>query len=249
MMRYLFLIVPLLLVGCSSAPERADPRDPFESMNRSIYNFNDGFDKHLLKPVAKTYQRVVPQPVDDGISNFFGNLEDVYTLFNDILQLKFHQGASDFSRIVWNSTVGLFGIFDVATHLDLPKHREDLGQTFGYWGAGPGPYLVIPFLGPSSVRDGIGLATTYYIDYRNPILEIDDEGLYWSTVALRAIDLRADLLRASEVLESASLDEYTFLRDAYLQQRENAVYDGNPPMPNYDLLLEDELLLDEPAAQ
>lgn len=235
------LILPLLLLfGCTASSERGDPRDPFEPLNRSIYRFNDHFDKALLKPVAKGYQELMPQQVNDSVSNFFGNLDDVYTLLNDVLQLKFAQAASDLSRIVWNSTIGVAGLFDVATFFELPKHNEDFGQTLGYWGAGPGPYLVIPLFGPSNVRDGTGLAAAFYTNYTHPLLTIDDEGLFWSSVALRAIDARAGLLRASDIMESAAVDEYTFLRDAFLQQRQNAVYDGNPPLPDYDLLLEDE---------
>lgn len=225
-----------VLAGCAATPAVPDERDPFEGMNRAIYEFNDAFDRGIAKPVAQTYQNVVPQPVNQGVSNFFGNLEDVLIFANDLLQLKFGQAASDFSRVVWNTTVGLGGLIDVATHLELPKHSEDFGQTLGYWGVGSGPYLVLPFLGPSTLRDASGSIVDTYYDPVNAVEDPQTRTALWLT---DAVDTRAGLLRASRVLEQAALDPYTFLRDAYLQRRENLVYDGNPPMPDFDPLLDD----------
>jgi len=166
-------------------------------------------------------------------------------LINDLLQLKGRQAASDFSRLVWNSTVGLFGLIDVATPMDLPKHNEDFGQTLGYWGVGSGPYLVIPFLGPSSLRDGAGMVVDYY--ELDPIYQqIDDYHTRLAVLGLKVVDTRANLLRASRILDQAALDPYIFLREAYLQRRENLVYDGNPPPPDFGEF--DDLPPDEPAA-
>jgi phospholipid-binding lipoprotein MlaA len=221
------LLLTLFATGCTTLTGPRDPRDPFEGYNRAMYDFNSDFDKALFRPLAEGYQNVVPQPVNNGISNFFSNLDDVLVLFNDILQLKFEQTLSDFSRFVWNSTVGLFGFIDVATPMDLPKHNEDFGQTLGYWGLNSGPYLVLPFLGPSSVRDGTGLVADWQVD---PVSQVNNPDQRWALIGLEAVDTRAGLLRASNILDTAALDPYTFMRDAYLQRRESLVYDGNPPV-------------------
>ena len=197
-----------------------------------MYTFNDTVDKAILKPVAETYEENVPQPVQTGVSNFFSNLDDILVLLNDLLQFKFEQAASDFSRIVWNSTVGLFGLIDVASEMDLPKHNEDFGQTLATWGVGDGPYLVLPFIGPSTLRDTGGLVVDYTYD---PLNEIEDDEAYWAAFTLRVIDKRVELLSASRVLEEAALDPYIFMRDAYLQHRRNLIHDGNPPQEKIDL--------------
>jgi phospholipid-binding lipoprotein MlaA len=226
----LLLLLTLLGSGCASI-QTADEHDPLEGFNRAMYAFNDDFDRAILKPIATGYEKVVPAPVNNSISNFFSNLDDVVVLVNDILQLKFEQTLSDFGRITFNSTFGLFGLFDVATHMDLPKHNEDFGQTLGHWGVGSGPYLVLPFLGPSTLRDGAALAVDWEID---PIMHIEDPETRWGTVGLKVIDTRAGLLRASRILDTAALDPYVFMRDAYLQRRQNLVYDGNPPQSEID---------------
>jgi phospholipid-binding lipoprotein MlaA len=226
----LLLLFILVGSGCASVPV-ADERDPFESFNRAAYEFNDDLDKAILKPLATGYQKVVPTPVSNSVSNFFSNLDDVIVLVNDLLQLKFEQGLSDFGRIVFNTTFGLAGLFDVATHMDLPKHNEDFGQTLGYWGVGSGPYLVLPFFGPRTLRDALAMPVDWELD---PLSTIDDNETYWAAQALYAIDTREGLLRASRILETAALDPYTFMRDAYLQRRQNLVYDGNPPASELD---------------
>lgn len=245
--RTILLLLALLLGGCASVSGPPDERDPWESFNRGAYAFNDDFDRAILRPLAEGYEEVVPQPVNDGISNFFSNLDDVVVLFNDLLQLKFRQAAEDFSRLTWNTTVGLFGLIDVATPMGLRKHNEDFGQTLGYWGVGTGPYLVIPFLGPSTLRDGAGTV----VDWKtNPLDRAEDDTTYYGAVVVRAVDTRAGLLRASRVMEQAALDPYIFLRDAYLQRRENLVYDGNPPAPEFDLddpFMDEDALFGEPA--
>lgn len=229
--RTLLLIFTALLVSGCSTVEVTDKSDPWEGFNRGVYTFNDNFDKAILKPLATGYEKVVPAPVNNSISNFFSNLDDVIVLFNDILQLKFEQSLSDFSRITFNTTLGLFGLFDVASHMDLPKHNEDFGQTLGYWGVGPGPYVVLPFLGPSTLRDSAALPVDWEVD---PKLAISDKTVKWGLVGLNAVDTRAGLLRASRILDTAALDPYVFMRDAYLQRRKNLVYDGNPPASEID---------------
>ncbi|MCK5639153.1 MAG: VacJ family lipoprotein [Gammaproteobacteria bacterium] len=212
--------------GCATFNEDRDASDPFEAYNRTIYRFNETLDKTVLKPVAKGYGKVIPSPVKKGIRNIFSHLGDVLVLANDLLQLKIGQASSDFSRLFVNSTVGLFGLIDVASSWDIPKHNEDFGQTLGHWGFGSGPYLVLPILGPTTFRDGIGLVPEYKID---PVLDIKDSTPRYGAVVLRGVDTRAKLLKASRVLEDAALDPYVFLRDAYLQRRQSLVYDGNPP--------------------
>ena len=236
--RPLLSLLFLFISGCASVATPPPADDPFERYNRAMYRFNDTVDKAVLKPVAKGYEKVVPQPVHTSVTNFFSNLDDVVVTLNDLLQGKVRQAGSDLSRLVWNSTVGIGGLFDVATHLGLPKHNEDFGQTLGKWGVGPGPYLVLPFLGPSTVRD----TTALPVDWEsNPLTHYYNvnKNVYWQVKTLDVIDTRAGLLHASSILEQASLDEYAFMREAYLQRRQNLVYDGNPPQPEFDLLDED----------
>lgn len=226
-----------LLAGCASVPdEERDPRDPWESYNRVMYQFNSDFDKTFFKPVAQGYKFIMPDPLDRGVTNFFNNLRDFTSAVNNLLQFKMSHAVSDVGRILVNSTLGLAGFIDVASNLDLPSYKEDFGQTLGAWGVGPGPYFVIPILGPSSVRDGIGLIPDWYTQ---PVAYIDRTSTRWAFTLTYAVDKRADLLGASRVMEEAALDPYNFTRDAYLQRRENLVYDGNPPER------EDEDYLDE----
>jgi len=217
------LICAGLLGGCAST---GNPRDPFEPLNRGIYQFNDGVDNVLLKPAAEVYRGVLPEFVRTGVSNFYANINDVVIALNNLLQGKFLNAASDVGRIVVNTTAGLLGVFDVATQIGLEKHDEDFGQTLGYWGMGAGPYLVLPFLGPSSVRDAIGKVVDFATD---PVTYVDptrDRNVLWG---VRFVNRRAELLETSKILEAAALDPYEFLRDAYLQRRRNLVHDGSPP--------------------
>ncbi len=217
----------IVLPGCASVdPEFRDPRDPFEGFNRAMYRFNDGLDKAIVKPVARGYVAIVPTVVDKGVTNFFGNLDDIGSALNNFLQLKFNRAFSDVGRVMVNTTVGVLGFMDVASNLDLPKHDEDFGQTLGSWGIGPGPFIVLPIVGPSSGRDAIGEVVDWYTD---PLTYLRDGGVAWGLKGLRLIDRRADLLAASRVFEQAALDPYAFIRDAYLQKRRHDVYDGNPP--------------------
>ena len=213
------------VAGCATGP---NPRDPYEGMNRKVYAFNEGVDKAILKPVAKGYVAVVPAIARKGVTNFFSNLGMVVTTVNDALQLKGTKVPVDFARFTTNVVFGLGGIIDVASELRIESRNEDFGQTLGYWGVGSGPYLVLPFLGPSSVRDGSGLAVDFVL---SPyfVIENEDGELRWGLFALDVIDSRANLLQAENFLEAAAIDRYAFLRDSYLQRREYLVHDGNPP--------------------
>lgn len=218
------------LAGCATTGE-GDPRDPFEGWNRGVYKFNDKFDDYLARPVAQTYEDWVPREVRDRVRNFFGNLADPFIGINNMLQGKISEGFDDWSRFILNTTVGLVGIHDVATDFGLEKHNEDFGQTFGRWGAGTGPYLVLPIFGSSNLRDGVGLAADMATD---PLGELRPIDLRNSAIATRAVQTRADLLGASRVLGEAALDRYVFQRDAYLQRRRSLVYDGRPPREKFE---------------
>jgi len=217
------VIAVTLLGGCAS---NGNPRDPFEPLNRGIYKFNDGVDKVLFKPLAEVYQGVLPQFVRTGVGNFFSNFQDVIVALNNLLQGKVTDAGMDLCRIIVNSTVGLLGLIDVGTEIGLEKHQEDFGQTLGRWGIGTGPYIVIPFLGPSTVRDGVGLIADWKSD---PLTYVEPTRTRNAIFGLFLVNRRAELLSASKILEVAALDPYEFVRDAYLQRRRNMVYDGNPP--------------------
>ncbi|HEX7053017.1 MAG TPA: VacJ family lipoprotein [Burkholderiales bacterium] len=234
MRRWGAVLAAAVLAGCATGPD-ADPRDPLEPWNRAVYSFNDKVDRAVAQPVARAYQRVVPGGVRDRVRNFFANLADPFIGVNNFLQGKVEDGITDWARFVFNSTFGLLGIHDVATEFGLEKHNEDFGQTFGRWGAGPGPYLVLPFLGSSSLRDGVGTALDFYTD---PLTYVSPDEVEYALWALRFTQTRADLLDASRILEQAALDKYTFQRDAYLQRRRSLVYDGRAPRE--DLELDDE---------
>ena len=215
------------LGGCATVPdEYRDPRDPWESYNRDMHQFNTAVDETFLQPIARGYQAITPDFLDAGITNFFNNMRDFTSAINNLLQLKLSRVVSDVGRILVNSTLGLLGFIDVASNLDIPSYKEDFGQTLGYWGVGPGPYFVLPILGPSTVRDAVAIIPDWYTQ---PVAYLDDKAWRWALAILYGVDKRADLLGASKVLEEAALDPYTFTRDAYLQKRRNDVYDGNPP--------------------
>ncbi len=219
-----------LLSGCAATSN--NPRDPLEGLNRGVYHFNDVVDNLLAKPVATLYRDVVPQIARTGVSNFFANINDVIVALNNLLQGKFTKAVSDVGRIAVNTTAGLLGVIDVATEIGLEKHNEDFGQTLGYWGIGDGPYLVLPFVGPSSFRDGVGWLVDFYTD---PVTYVDpsrDRNILWG---MRFVSRRAELLAASELIDKAALDPYEFVRDAYLQRRRSLVFDGNPPDRDDDI--------------
>ncbi len=224
-------IASLVMLGGCATTGAGDPRDPFEPMNRAIYSFNDGVDKVALKPLAQAYQAVFPVVVRTGVSNVFSNLNDIVVALNNLLQGKIGPAFSDISRVMVNTTVGILGIFDVATDLGIEKNDEDFGQTLGYWGIGDGPYIVLPFLGPRNARDTVGLVGDMWAD---PLMQLDPVRDRNAAAGLRLVSRRAELLNASKVLEVAAIDEYEFLRDAYLQRRRNLIYDGNPPREKDD---------------
>jgi phospholipid-binding lipoprotein MlaA len=217
-------ILTLQLAGCAS---NGDPRDPLESMNRGIHNFNEGLDRMVMKPVATGYRKVMPDFAQTGVRNFFSNLNDVTVLANDLLQLKGEQSASDFLRITFNTTLGFFGVLDIASEMRLRKHNEDFGQTLGRWGVGTGPYLVLPFFGPSNFRDTAGLVVD--TEYLDPLLQVEDIATRNRLWLVRAISRRTELLDAKNAIDEAALDPYEFTRDFYLEHRRNQVYVGKPP--------------------
>ena len=219
----------LLLGGCAST---GNPRDPLEPLNRSIYQFNDGVDKALMKPAAEFYRFALPQFMRTGISNFFSNLNDVIVALNNLLQGKLTKAASDVGRILINTTFGALGVYDAATEAGLEKNNEDFGQTLGYWGIVDGPYLVLPLLGPSNARDAVGWFGDYYAW---PISYLEPDRDRNILIALRFVTVRADLLEATRILETAALDPYQFVRDAYLQRRRNLIWDGRPPPDEDDI--------------
>lgn len=246
----LFIIILIIGMssGCATVHGPPNENDPLESYNRAIFSFNEGFYDYVLDPIVDIYQTITPDFVQTGISNFFKHLDDVLVMFNSLLQFKFKDFIHTFMRFVFNTFFGFFGLIDVAKHMGLPKLDEDFGQTLGSYGVPAGPYFVVPLLGPSTIRDSFG----DYIDweYMDPInLYVDDQISQYALIGLKAIDTRMGLLKVDSVVSKATIDKYAFVRDAYLQQREYLVYDGNPPRkkPQFapatkeDLELEDEL--------
>ncbi|MGD9408944.1 MAG: VacJ family lipoprotein [Thiohalocapsa sp.] len=233
------LALSFVVAACASVPsEYRDPRDPWQPFNRAVFRFNTDFDNAFLKPTAQAYQFITPEPLDEGITNFFNNIADATSAVNNVLQFKLSRAGSDVGRVFVNTTVGFVGFFDVASNVGLPSYKEDFGQTLGYWGFGAGPYFVIPILGPSTVRDTFGLAGDIVLD---PFFNLEEDKIYWGFVTLRVVDRRADLLVAGELVDEAAIDRYTFVRDAYLQRRQNLVHDGNPPESDDDAVIWDDV--------
>ena len=222
--------------GCAttgSPPASADapaartaPGDPWENWNRKVYAFNDAIDTAVIRPVATVYANLVPQPIRTGITNFYGNFADMWSAVNNLLQGKVADTAQDVARVSTNTLFGIGGLFDVATELGLDSQREDFGQTLGRWGVGPGPYVVWPFLGPSTLRDSAALPLDRTI---GPALAFSDQSTQYSLTFLGLLNERANLLPTTQMLDDMALDKYVFIRDAYLQRRRSLVYDGNEP--------------------
>lgn len=223
-------VFALSLVACAHTGPDANP-DPLEPFNRAMFKVNDKLDRAIIKPVAKGYVKVIPAPVRKRVGNFFRNLGEPTTIINDILQGKLPQAGNDLGRFAINSTIGLLGLFDVASKIGLEYHQEDFGQTFSKWGMDRGPYLVLPFLGPSTVLDGIGRIPQTL--YTNPQSHVEDSEVVIGLIATEAVDTRARLLSTTKVLD-IQLDPYIFAREAYLQRRLNLIYDGDPPIEEDD---------------
>lgn len=214
----------VLLSACATGPDRK-PGDPMEPMNRAIYSFNSRIDTAIAQPVARGYQKVTPSPLRQAISNFFSNFGDIDTLANDVLQLKFTAAAEDLMRIAINTTFGVGGLFDVATEARLPRHHQDFGLTMGRWGVPPGPYLVLPLFGPSSLRDAIGRGVDVKFNVLGSVTPAIRNPLY----GVQFVSTRSDMLGATDLLSQAALDPYSFVRDAYVQQRQAAVQEDSTP--------------------
>lgn len=221
------------LGGCATVPH-PNPDDPLEPFNRSMYRFNDDVDRVVLKPSATWYSERVPPLVRTGVSNFFNNLGDAWSAVNSLLQFHLQDFEQSLARFQLNTTFGVFGIFDPASDLNIERHREDFGQTLGRWGVPSGPYLVLPFFGPSTVRDAVALPVDWHYDL---VRMVDPVGVRDATYGVRLVNERANLLRAGDMLDQAALDKYSFTRDAYLQHRRSEVLDGamdqdeTPPPP------------------
>lgn len=226
------LLACAALGGCATVGAGGPPpEDPFEGFNRKVYAFNETVDEAVMKPVATAYKKVVPQLVRTGISNVLGNVGDVWSAANHLLQGKIHTGLDMGMRVLTNTFFGLGGLLDPATEMGLTRRSEDFGQTLGRWGLGPGPYLVLPLLGPSTVRDGLSLV----VDRQFSASQLPkSESAGYAVTGLQIIDLRASLLDTTRLLDSVALDRYSFVRQAYLSRRLDAVYDGAPPMEKFD---------------
>jgi phospholipid-binding lipoprotein MlaA len=197
-----------------------------ESWNRGVYGFNDALDRAVVKPVATVYRGALPQWMRSGVGNFFNNLEDVWSIVNNALQLRGRDTGDSIGRVMVNSTVGVVGLIDVASELNIERHTADFGLTLGRWGVGAGPYVVLPLLGPSTMRSVVALP----VDWKgNLVNQVTDDATRYGLVGLNLVDTRAKYLQAGSVVEEAALDQYSFIRDSYLQRQRNRVYDGNPP--------------------
>jgi phospholipid-binding lipoprotein MlaA len=214
-----------LMAGCATVAN-PDKRDPLESFNRGMFSFNDGVDRVVFKPVAKGYQAVVPETVRRGVGNFFNNLADVWSAINNGLQARAEETGDSIGRVMVNTTLGLGGVIDIASDLGIDRHSTNFGATLGRWGLRPGPYMVLPLLGPATLREVAALP----VDQQGSLVtHVPDEATRTGLTVLNVVDLRAQYLRAGDVVNGAALDRYTFTREAYLQRQRNADYDGNPP--------------------
>lgn len=220
-----FALAVVMLSGCATGPS-ASPRDPLEPFNRGMYQLNDVVDRAVVKPVATVYRDVLPSPVRTGVTNFFANLQDAWSFVNNTLQLKGEAAGNSLVRFGVNTFLGLGGILDIASEMQIERHSEDFGQTLGHWGVGAGPYVILPLLGPSTLRDMLASPVDAYGNF---VAGIDDEPLRNTLSAVNLLNRRSRLLEASKILDQVALDPYTFTRDAFLQRRQNAVYDGYPP--------------------
>ena len=236
------LVISITLAGCATtATTVADPNDPWVGWNRGTQTFNDNLDKAILKPIAKGYQWITPEFVNEGVTNFFSNINDIGVFLNDLLQFKLTQSGMDGGRFLINTTAGVAGFIDVASMIDLPKHKEDFGQTLGYWGVPSGSYLVLPFFGPSSPRDAIGLVGDALFNPLTYVSVFGGAAVNAVTAGSRALDVtdrRANLMTTEKIVDEGAVDRYDFIKNSYEQNRDYLIYDGNPPYENDPDLLD-----------
>ena len=230
------LLVLGVAAGCATSEDARIDGDPLEPTNRDIYDFNDAVDRNVIKPVAEGYAAITPDFFRTGVSNFFDNVSYLNVILNDLLQLKLLQFLSDSGRFIVNSTIGIGGLFDPATPIGLAENNEDLGQTFGVWGAEEGAYLTLPLIGPNAVRDAPDLPVSILL---NPLTYLGAP-ITVPLGILNAVNTRANLLDATDFRDQAALDPYTFVREAYRQRREYLIYDGNPPSDGFDEFIEED---------
>lgn len=223
--RWFAVVALLALHGCATVTN-PDPRDPMESFNRTMFGFNESVDSAVLKPVAKGYRAITPDWLRKGVGNFFNNLEDMWSVVNNALQGRGQDFSDSVGRVMVNTTIGLLGVVDVASDLNIDRRTADFGQTLGRWGVPPGPYVVLPIMGPRTLREVAALPVDVAGE---PLYNIGDQDAHTWLPVLDVVDLRAKYLNAGDVLEGAALDSYSFRRDAYLQRQRNIQYDGNPP--------------------
>ena len=237
------LVISITLAGCAStATTVPDPNDPWAGWNRGTQTFNDNLDKAILKPIAKGYQWITPEFVNEGVTNFFSNINDIGVFLNDLLQFKLTQSGMDGSRFLINTTAGVAGFIDVATMIDLPKHKEDFGQTLGYWGVPSGSYLVLPFFGPSSPRDAVGLVGDALFNPLTYVSVFGGAAANAATAGSRALDVtdrRAHLMTSEKIVDEGAVDRYDFIKNSYEQNRDYLIHDGNPPEENDPELLDE----------
>ena len=226
---YIAILAVILLSGCATTGNH--PQDPFEGFNRAMFQVHEGVDMVLLKPVAKAYDTVTPDLVQTGVTNFFSNISDVWIAVNNLLQGKGGDGMSDIGRVLVNSTIGIVGIFDVASEMGMEKHAEDFGQTLGKWGVDPGPYFYWPIIGPRTTRDTFGWAVDSYMD---PLWYFEGVPTRNTLIGVHFIDMRASLLPTDKIIDEAAFDKYSYIRDAYLQNRISEINDGNVPIEGRD---------------
>lgn len=216
-------LVVVFVQGCAVGPN-VNPADPIEPFNRAVFNFNDGLDRTILRPVATAYDQVTPSPVKTGVRNFFGNISDVWSVVNNLLQFKLKESVETFMRVSVNSTFGFGGVLDIGTEAGLARNEQDFGQTLGVWGFAPGAYVVLPLFGPSSVRDTVGTVVDTSADLVTNSRNVPTRN---SLSVLRVVDARAELLGATKLLDEAALDKYSFTRDLYLQRRAASIGKGS----------------------
>lgn len=211
----------MLFLSACATTNSLDERDPWEGFNRGVYSFNETIDDFVFEPVGKVYDFITPDIIDDGVSNFFGNIAQVPVIANDLLQLKFDQAVNDTVRLLINSTIGLFGFLDIASEGNLHSSKEDFGQTLAHWGMGSGPYLVVPFFGPATVRDAAGFALDRAVF--SPVAYVDDDATRAGLLTVEYIDFKSDILSTTNLIGEASLDEYDFIKNAYFEKRASQI--------------------------